>query len=102
MAGSFELRFSPDHPTAAGHFPGRPIIPGALLLDAVRHAIFGPAGDAGGCKMRSVKFLHPVRPGDAMRIDWREAGDETHFECTILEIQKIALTGSLSVDRDPG
>ena len=26
------LQIAADHPTGAGHFPGNPIIPGALLL----------------------------------------------------------------------
>jgi len=99
LPGSFETRFPADHPTAAGHFPGNPIIPGALLLDAVRHAILGPKGDAECCEVRSVKFLHPVRPGDGLRIVWRELRDETHFECTILETEKIAMTGSLCIGK---
>ena len=30
-----EFLIRADHPTAPGHFPGNPIIPGALMLDHV-------------------------------------------------------------------
>jgi 3-hydroxyacyl-[acyl-carrier-protein] dehydratase len=29
------VKFAVNHPCGAGHFPGNPIIPGALLLDEV-------------------------------------------------------------------
>ena len=32
-------RVAADHPALPGHFPGRPIVPGVLLLDAVLQAM---------------------------------------------------------------
>ncbi|MDO8414485.1 MAG: hypothetical protein Q7S51_11935, partial [Gallionellaceae bacterium] len=56
--------FAVDHPTAAGHFPGNPIIPGALLLSEVLHAIAtGLTLDLSVCHIKSAKFFHPVSPG---------------------------------------
>ena len=59
------LVFAADHPAFAGHFPGAPIVPGVLLLDAVIHAtesalkqpIIGIA---------SAKFLQPVGPDETV------------------------------------
>src|SRR5262249_41812259 len=34
------IRFPKDHPVGPGHFPGNPIIPGALLLDEILVALF--------------------------------------------------------------
>src|SRR6185503_11232580 len=58
-----EKVFPLDHPASQGHFPGNPIIPGAVLLGETAHTIaadlaFTPAL----CQVRSAKFLHPVRP----------------------------------------
>jgi 3-hydroxymyristoyl/3-hydroxydecanoyl-(acyl carrier protein) dehydratase len=58
-----------DHPVFAGHFPGTPIVPGVMLLDAALHAIAASAGMAlDTCELGSVKFLSPANPGDELVI----------------------------------
>jgi len=86
---SREYRFASDHPTGAGHFPGNPIIPGALLLDRVLQVI-GP--QAGRRDVRVAKFLRPVRPGDVVTFRWRRNGRDITFEC-VLAGGDVALTG---------
>lgn len=84
-----EHRFEAGHPTASGHFPGNPIIPGALLLDHVLSAI----GAVVPLEVQVAKFLAPVRPGDHVAIRWRrqETGAVT-FECRVGET--LALNGA--------
>jgi 3-hydroxyacyl-[acyl-carrier-protein] dehydratase len=95
MWHSREVRFSIDHPTAAGHFPGNPIIPGAVLLDEVLQAIAGDE-DVGPSVIRSAKFLRPVRPGDGLLIRWQNAArGETKFECRLLDPERLALVGTV-------
>lgn len=93
--GSLETRFAADHPTSAGHFPGNPIIPGALLLDAVVHAILGEGDGAESYEIRTVKFLRPVRPGDRIRMEWQERRSETSFQCVLIDAGEIAFKGTL-------
>ena len=38
----------PDHPAFAGHFPGRPIVPGVVLLDQALLFAAQMRGEAGG------------------------------------------------------
>lgn len=98
---SREIRFGLDHPTAAGHFPGNPIIPGAVLLDQVIEAIAGADG-AGDILIRSAKFLHPVRPGEVVELRWeRRADGQTGFECRLLDPERLVLAGSLLMRRTP-
>jgi len=88
-----ELFIPDDHPSAAGHFPGDPIIPGALLLDAAVAAIVGTAGD-GGVVIRAAKFLRPVRHGARLTLRWLPLDDGLfRFECRFAE--EVALTGTL-------
>lgn len=68
-----------DHPAFAGHFPGQPLLPGALLLSEVMEAARRvPAVSARlGAQptLAAVKFLAPVRPGDVLTIELHpEAG----------------------------
>ncbi|MCK7496084.1 MAG: hypothetical protein MZW92_37905 [Comamonadaceae bacterium] len=64
-----ERSFAVDHPTAAGHFPGHPIIPGAVLLDQVIRVLQEALqAELPTLEIRAAKFLHPVRPGDTMQI----------------------------------
>ena len=58
-----------DHPAFAGHFPGTPILPGVVLLDAVLYAITAATGiTLDRCEISSVKFLSPANPGDELVI----------------------------------
>lgn len=98
MWHSLEVRFAVDHLTAAGHFPGNPIIPGAVLLDEVLQAVAGTS-----CLerwiIRSAKFLQPVRPGEAITIRWEpDPAGQTRFECRLLDPERLALTGTVQLE----
>jgi hypothetical protein len=69
----FTRSVPPDHPAFAGHFPGQPLMPGALLLSEVLEAIHQvPALSARIGRqptLAAAKFLAPVRPGSTIVID---------------------------------
>ncbi len=97
MWQSLEVRFAADHPTAAGHFPGNPIIPGAVLLDEVLQAVASAGGN--WTAIRSAKFLQPVRPGEAVLIRWEQGSDgQARFECRVLDPERLALTGTVQLE----
>jgi 3-hydroxymyristoyl/3-hydroxydecanoyl-(acyl carrier protein) dehydratase len=52
-----------DHPSLAGHFPGRPIVPGVVLLDWVLAAIRSALSRQVNLEaVVSTKFLQAVPP----------------------------------------
>ena len=99
MPNSEEMVFAIDHPTAPGHFPGHPIIPGAVLLDEVIQAIeIGESLRSWPLGLQSVKFLRPVRPGDRIVIRWSKANNGViKFECLFPESGDVALTGGVVI-----
>lgn len=59
------IRIEPDHPALAGHFPGNPLVPGVVLLDAV-WAQVRERRPGVIASLPAVKFLAPVRPGETV------------------------------------
>jgi len=65
------------HPLLAGHFPGAPIVPGVLLLDAVRAAWERASGVP--CVLRGideVRWFQPLAPGVAAELRAEVTTDE--------------------------
>ncbi|WP_293390845.1 hypothetical protein [Nevskia sp.] len=74
---------SAEHPALPGHFPGRPIVPGVLLLDRVVAAVLA---DAPGCVLvgfPAAKFLRPLAGDEAFEIFWQREGELAAFRCLI-------------------
>lgn len=96
-----ERVFQPDHPASQGHFPGNPIIPGAVLLGATLQVIEADLGiSLAPFQIKSAKFLHPTRPGDRVLIRFsRTAQGEIKFTCATAGIP--VLTGQVSCHTPP-
>lgn len=58
-----------DHPSLPGHFPGRPVVPGVVLLDRVFAAIEAAHGPLAAAQLPQVKFLQPLLPGEPARVE---------------------------------
>jgi acyl-coenzyme A synthetase/AMP-(fatty) acid ligase len=73
-----DLRIAKDHPAFAGHFPGFPILPGAVLLDEALHEIGRSRGiDVTEWRVASAKFLRTVLPGADLTLHHAAPNDET-------------------------
>ena len=60
MAGAFRIPAS--HPSLPGHFPGRPVVPGVVLLDEVSAILLARHPGRWVAGMPRIKFTHPVLP----------------------------------------
>jgi 3-hydroxymyristoyl/3-hydroxydecanoyl-(acyl carrier protein) dehydratase len=65
-----DLHIPADHPAYAGHFPGRPILPGVVILDASLRAIAKSAGRTPvRWRIEHAKFKSPVTPGESLTLE---------------------------------
>jgi 3-hydroxyacyl-[acyl-carrier-protein] dehydratase len=64
------LELSANHPAFAGHFPGFPVVPGAMLLDEMLRVIEQARGiDLRNWHIASAKFLSAVRPREVLSLE---------------------------------
>ncbi|HEY7929914.1 MAG TPA: hypothetical protein VID71_07880 [Steroidobacteraceae bacterium] len=93
------LLIGADHPALAGHFPGNPVIPGALLLDEVLHAIeeARSASPPQAWQIEVVKFLRPARPAEPLQLTLRGESDagSAHYEFEISAAGQPIVRGRL-------
>ena len=104
----------PEEPQFAGHFPGRPIMPGVLVAEALAQTsglLLGlsdkltAAHVAARPKMfflatTSIKYTRPALPGDVLRL--RAASDRTfsgfyRFNVEATVGRKLIASGSLTL-----
>lgn len=88
------LRIAAGHPVFAGHFPGRPIVPGVLLLDCAVLQVESATGRV-VTGLASAKFLSPAVPGEALVLDYEVDGAIVRFDLRC-ETRKVA-TGRLDM-----
>lgn len=63
-----EFSIPHDHPALPGHFPGRPVVPGVVILDRVLDAIEAAHGPLGPLRLPQVKFVQPLLPGEVAQV----------------------------------
>lgn len=56
-----DFRISADHPALPGHFPGQPVVPGAVLLDEAMR-LMEKKGYPRATAFTMIKFRQPVKP----------------------------------------
>ena len=64
-------------PHLQGHFPGNPLMPGVLLVEAMAQTaglLLSEGSSAVLAQIRDARFRRPVVPGDQVRIEVEELG----------------------------
>lgn len=74
----FQFAVASAHPALPGHFPGRPIVPGVLLLDQV---LTGVAGELQRpvSVLKQVKFAAAMLPGETAMVACEATGNSLKF-----------------------
>ncbi len=92
-----------NEPYFAGHFPGNPVMPGVLIIEAIAQSgavLMSKSlnADVAGktiffASVDNCRFRHPVRPGDVLRMPvevLRARGDIYKFRGRALVGEKLA------------
>lgn len=102
-----DLRIAADHPAYAGHFPGAPVLPGVVLLDAVLHELVPSGASAPEAlsgqrwQISSAKFLSAVRPGESLSLE-QEAASNGSIRFVIRAGERIVAQGLLTASPPAG
>jgi 3-hydroxymyristoyl/3-hydroxydecanoyl-(acyl carrier protein) dehydratase len=89
------FRVPHDHPCLPGHFPGRPLVPGVVLLDEVVAAIEAGHGPLGPLRLPQVKFMQPLLPGEAARVELDGAAPRWRFRVLRADDATVLASGEV-------
>ena len=94
--GAFTIRS--DHPALPGHFPGRPVVPGVVLLDRVAAALARWRGQRIAA-LPQVKFLAPLLPEEGAELHLDDDGKSMRF--SILRNGVLIANGTVTLAAMP-
>lgn len=98
---SVPVTFAADHPSIPGHFPGRPIVPGVVVLDAIAREA-SEAFEMGRCDgVTYAKFPREVPPGSVTELALRKITiKRVDFEMRLRG--EVVAVGELAFGTSPG
>lgn len=89
-----------NHPALNGHFPGRPVVPAAVILSRVIEAARSACPGARITGIRKAKFVQRLEPGETLRIEFDSpAGDALKFVCQTAD--GTVVQGRLTLEQEP-
>lgn len=94
---SKSVTISSEHPALPGHFPGRPIVPGVVILEQVRLQCAENFPDLTVSGIKKLKFLQLLKPDCAFSVQFSEPKNNgIRFSCLTPENELLA-EGHLSL-----
>jgi 3-hydroxymyristoyl/3-hydroxydecanoyl-(acyl carrier protein) dehydratase len=87
------LRFDAAHPSFAGHFPGKPIVAGVLLIEQAAEALRDWRG-VGVRQVIDAKFLAPLLPDEQAELELVALAD-ARYRFTVRRGADTLLRGTL-------
>lgn len=82
-----------DHPCLPGHFPGRPVVPGVVVLDHVLQAVEAQHGPRAAMRLPQVKFVQPLLPGQTASVTLE--GDGPRWRFRVQRAEALLVSGEL-------
>jgi 3-hydroxymyristoyl/3-hydroxydecanoyl-(acyl carrier protein) dehydratase len=83
------IHIAASHPALPGHFPGRPIVPGVVLLDWIVASVERTYG-LPVVALPVVKFHRPLTPGRTARLRFEHTGQGVRFRLYCAEAEIVS------------
>ena len=98
----FPIAIGPAHPALPGHFPGNPIVPGALLLDHLFAGLRAETG-LGVRRLDQARFIAALLPGESARAHCSVDGTRVDFHLRALRegVSTVLANGRLTLEGGP-
>jgi len=94
---SFSFTVCNTHPSLKGHFPGNPIVPGAVILDKVISGLLSKDPTINIIGISSVKFHKFIRPHETIFVTVnRKKCDLLQFTCSSND--SVNVSGRICID----
>lgn len=93
---SLDFIISNNHPSIPGHFPGNPIVPGAVIIENVIEKFYKLGGSKEVVSLPTVKFIKPIAANQKIVVCFRNISPILiHFEC--IYNNQVSVLGRLKV-----
>ncbi len=95
-----ELGVPDEHPCFADHFPGQPILPGALLLQWICQGLEAQFTGRRVVAVKSMKFHQTLAPGDRCQLHIDPGSSSRLVKVRLQRLQTLVCQGVLEWDDD--
>ena len=85
-------RIEMDHPALAGHFPGNPVAPAALLVQRIAASLAQIDPDLVIHGLTRTRFRHPLKPEQNFQIRLAQSG-ENLWKVELVQNDASVMTG---------
>lgn len=91
-----EMRIPSEHPCYSDHFPGSPIVPGAVLISWLFEMIDTDYTDVVVGQIKSIKFISAVLPGDLCTVKLYRDDEKKKIKIQVNRSEDLILKGDVS------